>query len=139
MTLPELSNSQLVLVAVAAVVVCWLVGQLVVLVRVLLNREVIDQDPQLVEVIERLDRLVQIAEDVGPDQVALDEEARLIDRDDRLAANVADIADVLEHWHATAVLPVALDTVADRRAAREAITAEQAAAKRATIGRGGQL
>jgi hypothetical protein len=80
---------------------------------------------------------VQIAEDVGPDQVALDEEARLIDRDDRLAANVADIADVLGHWHATAVLPVALDTVADRRTAREAVTAEQAAAKRATMGGAG--
>jgi hypothetical protein len=146
-TLPELSNSQLVLVAVAAVVVCWLAGQLVVLVRVLLNRETVDQDPQLVEVIEQLTQLAPMADhlaqlvDYGHDlyQLAEQEAEGNRDRDDRLDANVADIADVLGHWHATAVLPVALDTVADRRTAREAVTAEQAEAKRATMNRGGQL
>jgi hypothetical protein len=137
--LPELSNSQLVLVAVAAVVVCWLAGQLVVLVRVLLNRETVDQDPQLVEVIERLDKLVDYAHDSYDVFEALEKQGDDIrDRDDQTAFHLADIATVLGHWHATAVLPVALDTVADRRTAREAVTAEQAAAKRATMNRGGQ-
>ena len=134
--IPELSNSQLILVAIAAAVACWLASQLVALVRVLLNREVADEDQQLAEVIERLDKLVDYAHDTYGVLELLDERhSGAVDTEDVMSANIADIATVLGHWHATAVLPVALDAVADRRAP---LTAEQAEALRAVMNRGGQ-
>ena len=137
--IPELTNEQLILVAIAAAVACWLASQLVNLVRVLLNREVIDQDPQLAEVIERLDKLVDYAHDTFAIAESTEQEAHeLRDRDDRQAENVADIATVLGHWHAATVLSEPLDTIAARRAARGIITAEQAEAIRAVMNRGGQ-